>query len=595
MKLSELQLNLTMGTDRKRDLIHIQWFVVIACVYMLVVQDNRIVTDPVTLMMLTLPLSSILVFLRLPRAVFSHRYFPQIMALLDTLLFSTAIIFNRQSPWDLSLVFFFGILIAAIGENLFQIIAGSLLAGIFSVVILPVSRGAAFDLDGNTLLRVPLLFGAALVYGYLADQLKRERRQAAEAIESRRQELAMKDQLLSNVSHELRTPLTAVYQFVTILLDGIAGKLTPEQKEYLEIALRNVKQLQAMVGDLLETARANHGKLALHPRAVSLGRIAVETVGAFLTHENAKSIALTQDIPDNLPLLHADPQRVRQILTNIIDNALKFTPEHGSVTVRARLCEEDDSFVRVSVRDTGCGIEPHNAEKIFDRLYQEERKLATNRKGLGLGLHITKELVLRQGGRIWAESELGKGSTFHFTLPVYSLKRSLRYLLENAAEPASSLSIIATQVLPPSSTPPDVVKAIYDMVWVALNQIELPEQTVMLSNIMPVRGQGRFYFAHTKDFQWSQGLARRIEREIVNCKVVRSAGCRVTSERWTLDLRALSAGSSVEMVVDRVDDWISHAVQETSAGPAQLEAGAAALALPGAAQLPPSALNYSVL
>ncbi|HXF74670.1 MAG TPA: ATP-binding protein, partial [Methylomirabilota bacterium] len=511
MKLARFNLRFAMGTDRKRDLIHIQWFVVIASVYLLVVQENRIATDPVTLLMLTLPLASMLVFLRLPDAVFSHRYFPQIMAIVDTVLISTAIVFNRQSPWDLCLVFFFGALVAAIGENLFQIVVGAVMVGIFSIVMVPVSGGAAFELDGNTLLRFPLLFGAALVYGYLADQLKRERRQAAEALESRRRELVMKDRLLSNVSHELRTPLTAVYQFVTILLDGIAGKLAPEQKEYLEIALRNVKQLQAMVGDLLETARANTGKLAVHPRAVSFGRLAAETVGTFLTHERARSVALTQDISHDLPLLHADPQRLRQILTNLIDNALKFTPEGGAVAVRARLCEEDNSFARISVCDTGCGIEPENLEKIFDRLFQEERRLASNRKGLGLGLHITKELVLRQGGRIWAESELGKGSTFYFTLPVYSLKRSLRFLLESA-EPASSLSIIATQVSPPPSTPPDVVKAIYDMAWVALHQMELPEQTVMLSNIMPTGGRGRFYFAHTGDFQWSQSLARRIER-----------------------------------------------------------------------------------
>jgi signal transduction histidine kinase len=595
MRIADLHLTFAIGTDRRHDMIQIQWFVVIACGYLLIAQDGGIATDRLTLILLVAPLTTMLVFLRLPSAIFAHRFFPQIMAVVDTLLISTAIILNRASPWDLCLVFFFGMLIAAIGENLFQIIAACLATGVFSVLILPVTRGSSFELDGNTLLRIPLLFGASLVYGYLADQLKRERRQAAEVIESRRKELALKDQLLSNVSHELRTPLTAVYQFVTILLDGIAGKLTREQTEYLEIALRNVKQLQTMVGDLLETARANNGKLAVHPRGVSLSRVVFDAHGSFVTDSRAKTIAFTDDIPQDLPLLHADPQRLKQVLTNLIDNAIKFTPESGAIAVRARVCEEDNSFVRISVSDTGCGIEPDNVEKIFDRLYQEERRLATNRKGLGLGLHITKELVLRQGGRVWVESTLGKGSSFHFTLPVYSLKRSLKFVLESDAEPAASLSIIATQVLPPAATPPDVVKAIYDMVWVALNQMELPEQAVMLSNIMPSWGQGRFYFAHTKDFQASQSLARRVEKEIVTCKVVRSAGCRVTSERWTLDLRTLSGGDTMDMVVNKVDDWITDAVRLGATGPAQLESGEVSTRAPARAQLPTGTLIYSVL
>ncbi len=331
MKFADLNVALTLGTNRRHDLIQIQWFVVIACAYLLVVQDGRIAADSASLLMLVGPLGSMLIFLRLPEAVFTHRFFPQIMAVVDTVLISTAIVLNRQSPWDLCLVFFFGVLIAAIGENLLQIIGGCLVAGLLSVVIIPVSRGGNFEFDSNTLVRIPLLFGAALVYGYLVDQVKRERRQSAEVIESRRQQLLMKDQLLSNVSHELRTPLTAVYQFVTILLDGIPGTLNTDQKEYLEIVLRNVKQLQAMVGDLLEAARADGGKLAVHPHGASLNRSVYETVGSFLTNARARSIALTEEIPDDLPLLHADPQRLKQILTNLIDNAIKFTSENQGI------------------------------------------------------------------------------------------------------------------------------------------------------------------------------------------------------------------------------------------------------------------------
>jgi len=120
MKFTNFKLPLTFGTDRRRDLTEIQWFVTIACAYLILVHDSQIVTDPLSLLMLIGPLGSMLVLLRLPDAAISHRYFPQIMAILDTVLLSTAIVLNRESPWDLCLVFFFGILIAAIGENLFQ-------------------------------------------------------------------------------------------------------------------------------------------------------------------------------------------------------------------------------------------------------------------------------------------------------------------------------------------------------------------------------------------------------------------------------------------------------------------------------------------
>jgi signal transduction histidine kinase len=571
MKFTDFNIPLTIGTDRRSDLIHIQWFVVIASSYLLLVRDSQFIDDSLSLVMLVGPLASMLVFLRLPQSFFAHRYFPQVIAVVDTLLLSTAIVLNRESPWDLCLVFFFGILIAAIGENFLQIIVGCLVAGILSVVIIPASRGGQFALDGNSLLRIPLLFGAALLYGYLADQVKRERRRAAESEESRKQQLSMKDQLLSNVSHELRTPLTAVYQFVTLLLDGIPGKLNVEQKQYLEIALRNVKQLQTMVRDLLDTARVDSGKLAVHLRGVSLCRVVHETIGSFLTDARARSIALTEDIPNDLPFVHADPHRLNQILTNLIDNAIKFTPENGGITVRARVCEEDDSFVRVSVQDTGCGISPDHAEKIFDRLYQEERALATNRKGLGLGLHITKELVSRHGGRIWVESEPNKGSAFHFTLPVFSLKRSLRSLLESAQLPVTSLSIVAAELQPAPGTPPDVAKALQDMVWVSLNQVELAEQTVLLPNIMPSIGHVCFYLAQAKDLESGQALAARVGKEISDCKQVRNANCRVRTQVWTLDLHPATETVNVETRIGEVNDWAARTIAQQGYESAQNE------------------------
>jgi signal transduction histidine kinase len=560
MKLSNLQIALSGGSDSRRDLIQIQWFVVIACSYLLIVRDDQLAQDSVSLLLLLGPLGSMVVFLRLPEAVFTHRSFPQIMAVLDTILICTALFVNRDSPWDLCLLFFFGVLIAAIGENFLQVIAGCLLVGILSVLIIPVSTGVSFSLDANTLLRIPLLLGSSLVYGYLADQVKREKRKTAALEQSRNQQLLTKDQFFSNVSHELRTPLTAVYQFVTIVLDGLAGNVTAEQKEYLEVALRNIKQLQAMVGDLLEAARAESGKLAIHPRGVSLNLSVEETLGTFSANARQKGVELTQDLPGDLPLLYVDPRRLKQILTNLVDNALKFTPKNGTVAVRAGLWHQDRDFMRVSVMDTGCGISPGDAEKIFDRLYQVENSLDNNRNGLGLGLHITRELVVRHGGTIWADGRAGEGATFNFTMPVFSLKRLLQSLLGSDGQPVNSLSLISVELLPDPRSPIEVAKAIQEMTWLTLNGMELPQRAALFPNIVVGGERGLFYILQAKDMESSAELASRIEKEIARSKQFRNANCRIRTAVSPVEIPPSEQAIDIDRLADQIDAQISHAV-----------------------------------
>jgi signal transduction histidine kinase len=576
MNVADLHIGLTVGSDRKRDLIQIQWFVVIACCYLLVVQDDQVAQDALSLLLLSGPLASMLIFLRLPENVFDRRSFPQVMAALDTILICTAIIVNRESPWDLVLIFFFGVLIAAIGENFLQIIGGCLLVAILSIVLIPVSTGKEFSLDTNTLLRIPLLLGSSLVYGYLADQVKREKRRTAEMEQNRRQQLLTKDQFFSNVSHELRTPLTAVYQFVTIVLDGLAGELTAEQKEYLGIALRNVKQLQAMVGDLLEAARAESGKLAIHPRAVSLNLSVEEALGTFSANARQKGIDLNQELPGDLPLLYVDPRRLKQIFTNLIDNALKFTPKDGRVSVRAGVFAEDRDFVRVSVVDTGCGIGPGDAERIFNRLYQVENSLDSNRNGLGLGLHITKELVVRHGGRIWAEGKPGEGTTFHVILPIFSLKRLLQSLLDEEGQPISSLSLISIELLPDPNSPVEVTKAVQEVTWLTLNGMELPQRTALFPNIVLSGERGLFCVVQAKDLESSAELAERIKKEITRGKQFRNAKCGVRTLVSPIELKSSAQEINVDILAEQIEAQISQAISQFRSGEGGRDGGSSA-------------------
>ncbi len=252
----------------------------------------------------------------------------------------------------------------------------------------------------------------------LTTRLEGMAEQRAAALSTEIAERQLKDRFLSHVSHELRTPVAAIHQFTTILTDGLAGELNPEQREYLDIVLRNVLHLKRLIDDLLDVARARASKLTIEPRDVRLDELIMEALNAFRPMASTKGVRLAVDLDPELPMIRADPARVRQILNNLLGNALKFSPDAGNVTVRAERYTYDSRFVCVHVRDHGCGIKLEEQELIFNELYQVEQSMANSRHGLGLGLYISKELVNGHNGRIWVESKEGQGSTFSFTLPL---------------------------------------------------------------------------------------------------------------------------------------------------------------------------------
>ncbi len=223
----------------------------------------------------------------------------------------------------------------------------------------------------------------------------------------RAQQLQLKDEFLSHVSHELRSPLTAIYQFVTILQDRLAGELNVEQHDYLGIILRNVKQLQSMINDLVEVTRLQAGKLKIEPQCTSAADAIAYAVNTLAGAAAAKGITLTSEIEHRLPSVCADPTRIRQILIILIDNAIKFTSANGAVKVRGRVFAEDPNLLVLEVSDSGCGISPDMNGQIFERLFQTSDTASAGRKGLGLGLFICKELVTRQGGQIWVNERSG--------------------------------------------------------------------------------------------------------------------------------------------------------------------------------------------
>mgnify|MGYP003667343847 CR=1 FL=1 len=253
---------------------------------------------------------------------------------------------------------------------------------------------------------------------------ERQRRLTAVTTASR-QENEIKDRFLSHVSHELRTPLTAIMQFVTILGDGIAGDLNEQQAEFVGIIHRNAEQLKHMISTLMDSTRASSGKLSYNPARVDLGEIVHATMDKFMPVAEAAGVHLDVESVD-WPGVVADPHRIEQVVTNLVDNAIKFTPAEGNVTIGLRQDASDPERIVFTVRDTGCGLDAEAVEQVFDRLYQTDGQNDVCRKGLGLGLHISREIVAMHGGKIWVESSPGAGSCFQFSLQGYSLAPFVR-------------------------------------------------------------------------------------------------------------------------------------------------------------------------
>ncbi|HEU4452418.1 MAG TPA: PAS domain-containing sensor histidine kinase [Longimicrobium sp.] len=223
----------------------------------------------------------------------------------------------------------------------------------------------------------------------------------------------LRDEMVSVVSHDLRSPLTAIAMAASLLAEADAEpRLTPQRARLVDIIGRSTEQMTRMVGDLLDVARIESGRLDLRPASLRPATVLAEAAHLLRSQAEAVGIALEVEPGDDLPDVRGDPDRLQQVMANLVGNALKFTPAGGTITLRAE--PDAEGGVRFSVDDTGSGIPAEHLTRVFDRFWQAGR---ADRRGLGLGLPIVKGIVEAHGGRIWAESEVGRGSSFRLTLP----------------------------------------------------------------------------------------------------------------------------------------------------------------------------------
>jgi signal transduction histidine kinase len=235
----------------------------------------------------------------------------------------------------------------------------------------------------------------------------------------------MKSEFLAMAAHELRAPMTSIKGYSDMLLLGLAGQYEERQKQFLNTIKANVDRVLEMVSEFSDISRIETGALKLDIRPFRIDGLISEVIVSLRPEIEAKEVNLTVEVPPALPEVWGDRARIIQVLTNLVTNAYKYTPEGGQIDITAQW---DDNSLRVDVTDTGIGIAPQDQERLFTRFFRADHPGVRRVAGTGLGLSIAKSIVEMHGGRIWVESQLGKGSTFSFSLPLTDYAQGQRGL-----------------------------------------------------------------------------------------------------------------------------------------------------------------------
>ncbi len=290
------------------------------------------------------------------------------------------------------------------------------------VISVESSQLAAFDEDDLTFMtRLADHAAIAIENARLYSDLKR----ANEA----------KSEFVSIVSHELKTPMTSIKGYADLLFKGAAGEISEMQQKFLQVIRSNVDRMNALVSDLLDISRIESGRLKLHTRSIPIKAVVDEVLQTMQERIKARELALTVEVPEDLPLVRADEDRLIQVLTNLMSNAYWYTLPGGKISVKATVWpdgpppgeakpvppgEQHLRYLCLSVSDTGIGISPKDQTRIFDKFFRGDDPVVRETKGTGLGLSIARSIVELHDGQMWFQSEPGQGSTFSFIVPIAS-------------------------------------------------------------------------------------------------------------------------------------------------------------------------------
>jgi len=269
----------------------------------------------------------------------------------------------------------------------------------------------------------------ALLIHDIAELKKTEMLKAA--MDERRRIDRIKNEFISNISHELRTPLTSVKEGISQVLEGFMGRVTVKQNEFLGMCLEDIDRLSRIIDGLLDISRIESGKIILKKETLDIVELAKSAIAPFLLKIKAKGLELVEDFPKTKSEIYVDRDRIIEVFTNLLGNAVKFT-EKGKITVSVK---NKPKMVECSVADTGCGVAKKDLPKMFSRFQQFGRVYGPGEKGTGLGLSISKSIIELHRGQIRVESKLNKGTKFTFTMFKYTSRELFRqYIVDSMRE-----------------------------------------------------------------------------------------------------------------------------------------------------------------
>jgi len=407
-----------LAWQERQSLGALQWLVAIAVSYLIIAVDDRSIAEPLPALLIALSLASAALLRRLPDVLFERHIVEPGLLVVDSLLILSAITTSQQLPWDLVILFFFCVFIAAIGENLIQIGVGCVLLSLAFVMFVSPNGADLSTAQPNFIFRVPFMFGISIFYGYLAGQVKKEQKRAADM----EQAAKFRRQMVCAMAHDIKTPLNVIYGYAELLADPSGGFSTPtERKTSLNCIRDNIDRIVKLITDFLDVAKMESSKPQGAANPLELNGVAEEVVQQQSVMAREKHLSLLLRLDADIEPVLGDRDQLQRALGNLVSNAIKFTPPGGRITVSTEMVKKN---VALRIKDTGRGIPAGDIPKLFAEFHRLET--SEHIEGTGLGLFIVKTIVEAHGGSVAVESEEGLGTIFTILLPAVSTSSTVR-------------------------------------------------------------------------------------------------------------------------------------------------------------------------
>lgn len=392
--------------DKKQTVVLLRWVLIIAFSYLLLLDAAAATVQPRLVVLIAVALTSNLVIGRMPAQWAEGRVFDFAVVLFDAAWVTLGLTWAPNVSGDLFLLYFLVMFVASMGESLPMIVGSAAVVSAVYGVTLSLGPGQDFRLTAAALLRVPFLFVVALFYGYFVTELRGRRHDAQEA----RLRDQAKSELLAAVSHDLRGPLGNAENLLELVLDGDGGDAG--NRTLLLRAQVNVRRVSSLVSNLLQAACIEKGQVHLQWAPVQLNDVVDDIYTPEAGAALLKNVTLRKDVDADLPVITADFMQVSRIVTNLVNNAVKYTGAGGHVTVRT---SHDDEDVHLAVQDDGPGMTEAQCNALFAPYRRVH--LGGYTPGMGLGLYIVRRLTEAQGGTVRVASRQGAGATFVVSFP----------------------------------------------------------------------------------------------------------------------------------------------------------------------------------